>query len=246
MPDELEQRFRKNYPIEPEEKVPECPGRIRILSGIQRSIAFLYGLYGSAAKRLVCDSAGRLVTAGGSDGSTDRPLLTDSSGRVIARIAYTGAADTYLLVDATGKLIALVGNDGTVNRQLLTGATGIIRLPSPIEGPGSPVVDSYNSAVVDCASGATTAVIAAPGAGKQLWVYGLFGLTNTAGATIVLLSATTAKSGTMPLAQYGGWVLPLSGNFAMPWVKCGTNEALNVTTVGGTFDGVVSYGVISV
>jgi hypothetical protein len=128
MPAEQEQRFRKNYPVEGEEKVPESPGRLSIVAGIQRSISFLYGICGSVARRLVCDSNGRLLTAGGSDGSADLPLLTDSSGRLIARVAYDGAADQYILVDATGKPIVLAGSDGVNNLPLLTDAAGQIQV----------------------------------------------------------------------------------------------------------------------
>ncbi|MEA3226723.1 MAG: hypothetical protein U9Q07_12305 [Planctomycetota bacterium] len=117
---------------------------------------------------------------------------------------------------------------------------------SGLIGPGAVSVDSYTSAVVDCASGATTEVIAAPGASKQLWIYGLMGTADTVDTTIVLKSATTAKTGTMPMADNGGFVLPPSGNFIQPWIKCATNEAFQITTATGTFDGIVTYAIVSV
>ena len=137
-----------------------------------------------------------------------------------------------------GKLAANSGVD--------IGDVDVTSLPDSIDGPGAPTIDSYTSAVVDCSAGATTSVIATPGASKQLWIYGLMGTADTVDTTIVLKSATTAKTGTMPMADNGGFVLPPSGNFAQPWIKCATNEAFQITTATGTFDGVVSYAIVSV
>jgi len=48
--------------------------------------------------------------------------------------------------------------------------TGAIKasLSGSVDGPGSPTIDSYSSAVMDCGVDATTSVIATPGADKQL------------------------------------------------------------------------------
>ena len=140
--------------------------------------------------------------------------------------------------NAIGKLAANSGVD--------IGDVDVTSLPGALQGPGNPSIDSYGDAVVDVALDATEAEIAAPGASKQLWVYGLVGTTDTADATIVLKSATTAKTGAMPFADNGGFCMPPSGNFAMPWLKCATNEAFQITTVGGTFDGIVTYAIVSV
>lgn len=121
-------------------------------------------------------------------------------------------------------------------------------LPAAIIGPGNPVVDSYGQAVVDlAASTANQELVAAPGANKQIWVYGLFMMANTAAGTVTLQDEDdTALSGTMAVSDEGGWVLPLSGNFAMPWIKVATGKALEADTGACTIDGILCYGIIDV
>jgi len=137
----------------------------------------------------------------------------------------------------------------------LTGAAGggasdvnVVLLPDSIAGPGSPAIDSYQSAVVDlAASTANQVMIAAPGANKQLWIYGLFMMADTAAGTILLEdSGGTARTGTMAVSDEGGWVWPLSGNFSMPWLKVPTNLALRADTGACTVDGLICYAIVSV
>ena len=117
-----------------------------------------------------------------------------------------------------------------------------------IAGPAHPTVASYTSVKVDlAASTANQVLVAAPGAGKQIWVYGLFMMADTAAGTVTLQDEDdTALSGTMAVSDEGGWVLPLSGNFAMPWVKVATNKALEADTGACTVDGILCYGIVSV
>ena len=109
-------------------------------------------------------------------------------------------------------------------------------------------VDSYNSAVVDlAASTADQELVAAPGANKQVWVYGLFMMADTASGTVTLQDEDdTPHSGTMALSDEGGWVLPLSGNFAMPWIKVATNKKLEADTGACTVDGIITYAIVSI
>jgi len=115
-------------------------------------------------------------------------------------------------------------------------------------GLGSPTVDSFGSAVVDLA--ATTAnqqIIAAPGAGKAIWVYSVAFLFDTAAGTVVFHDSTpTALTGTMAVSDEGGLAIAPSGNFAMPIWKCATNTALQADTGAGTVDGWLTYAVISI
>ena len=117
-----------------------------------------------------------------------------------------------------------------------------------ITGPGDPFVVSYTHAVVDlAASTANQSIIAAPGASKQIWVYGLFAMADTAAGTITLQDEDdTALSGTIAVSDEGGFVLPMSGNFAMPWIKVATNKALEADTGACTVDGVIAYAIVSV
>ena len=117
-----------------------------------------------------------------------------------------------------------------------------------LAGPGNPTVDSYNSAVVNLvASTANQELVATPGADKQIWVYGLFMMADTAAGTVTLQDEDdTALSGTMAVSDEGGWVLPVSGNFAMPWIQVATNKALEADTGACTVDGILTYAVVSV
>ena len=97
------------------------------------------------------------------------------------------------------------------------------------------------STAIDHAAGGPTEAIAAQGAGLQIWVYG-WALTANVAGSMKLLSAATAKTGTMPIAETGGSAP--SGKH--PIFKCGTNEALNITTVTCTLDGVITWAPVRV
>ena len=130
----------------------------------------------------------------------------------------------------------------------LLSSVGVTSLPAAVQGPGNPTVDSYTSAAVNiAASTANQVLVAAPGASKQIWVYGLFMMADTAAGTVALQDEDdTALSGVMAVSDEGGWVLPLSGNFAMPWIKVATNKALEADTGACTVDGIITYAVVSV
>ena len=115
-------------------------------------------------------------------------------------------------------------------------------------GAGQPEVESITSAVVNlAASTADQALVAAPGAGKQTWVLGLFVMADTAAGTIVLQDEDdTALTGTMALSDEGGFVWPITSNPAIPWVKVATNKALEADTGACTVDGVIVYATVAV
>ena len=115
-------------------------------------------------------------------------------------------------------------------------------------GPGSPTVDSFSSAVIDLAATSNNQqIIAAPGAGKQIWVYSVAFLFDTAAGTVVFHDSTpTALTGTMAVSDEGGLAIAPSGNFAMPIWKCATNTALQADTGAGTVDGWLTYAIVSV
>ena len=142
--------------------------------------------------------------------------------------------------NAIGKLAANSGVD--------IGDVDVLTVPGALQGPGNPSVDSFASAAVDlAASTANQVLVAAPGANKQIWVYGLFMMADTAAGTVVLQDEDDAAlSGTMAVSDEGGWVLPMSGNFAMPWIKVATNKALEADTGACTVDGILTYAVVDV
>lgn len=128
------------------------------------------------------------------------------------------------------------------------GDIDVLTLPGALQGPGNPTVDSYTSAAVNlAASTASQELVAIPGSGKQIWVYGLFVMADTAAGTLALTDEDDAAlSGVMAVSDEGGWVMPMSGNFAMPWIKVATNKALDADTGACTVDGVICYGIVSV
>jgi len=121
-------------------------------------------------------------------------------------------------------------------------------VPGALQGPGNPTVDSYSTTDINlAASTADQELVAAPGSNKQIWVYGLFMMADTAAGTVTLQDEDdSALSGTMAVSDEGGWVLPISGNFAMPWIKVSTDKALEADTGACTVDGVLAYAIVDV
>lgn len=117
-----------------------------------------------------------------------------------------------------------------------------------IEGPGEPTIDSYGHVAISAA--VTTAdqqLVAAPGANKQIWVYGINFVTAAAGTISFQDEDNTAISGVMSFAANGGMAVAPSGNFSMPLWKVATNKALEVDTASGAdAKGWLSYAVVSV
>lgn len=185
-------------------------------------------------------------------------VLEDEAGDAInaanplpVGVAPGGIADPLpvTLETAAGAAVGTAANPLRIDPTNATVAgVDVINLPAVIQGPGNPVVDSYNSAVVNLAASTTNQVlVAAPGANKQIWLYGLFMMADTAAGTVTLQDEDdTALSGTMAVSDEGGWVLPMSGNFAMPWIKVATNKALEADTGACTVDGILTYAIVSV
>ena len=191
----------------------------------------------------------------------DTPLHVDATygARICHPNATSGTVDAD--PDVNNAPLTDVGNvlrywtrnfvfNGATWDRLRGDTTGmhVSKVPAALQGPGNPVVDSYTSVAVDlAASGANQVLVAAPGANKQIWVYGLFMMADTAAGTVTLQDEDdTVLSGTMAVSDEGGWVLPMSGNFAMPWVKVATNKALEADTGACTVDGILTYAVVSV
>lgn len=125
---------------------------------------------------------------------------------------------------------------------------GAVTLTDAIEGPGAPVIDSYITVKIDLAASTNNQVlVAAPGAAKQIWVYGLLAVGDTADGTLTLQDEDdTALSGTICVNDGAGFVIQPCGNFAMPWIKVATNKALEADTGACTVGGLLTYAVVSV
>jgi len=176
----------------------------------------------------------------------------------MALLQVTGRSDVRLAVnDVDHKLhFTRVAGDGTVTDlgAIVIGVNdgpavaALDDINAALVGASAPSVDSYTSAAVALAASTPDQVlVAAPGADKQIWVYGFVGTADTAAGTVTLQDEdNTALTGTMAVSDEGGWVLPMSGNFAMPWIKVATNKALEADTGACTFGGVITYAIVSV
>jgi len=107
-------------------------------------------------------------------------------------------------------------------------------------------IDSYTNAAISSVTGANQVLVAAPGASKQIWVYGIDITITTAGTVALQDEDDTALTGAMAFADNGGWAVAPSGNFAMPMFKVATNKALEADVTTSTINGMISYAIVSV
>lgn len=167
------------------------------------------------------------------------------AGVFLSRSIPTGGnlIGSVLLSEGTSTIGKLAANDGVD-----IGNVDVASVPAAMQGPGNPTVDSYHSIAINlAASTADQEIVSAPGANKQLWVYGIFMMADTAAGTVAIQDEDDAAySGVMAVSDEGGWVLPLSGNFSMPWIKVATNKALEADTGACTIDGILCYAIVSV
>ena len=137
-----------------------------------------------------------------------------------------------------GKLAAGTANIGDVDVLTITNAS--------LNGPGVPVIDSYTSAAINAVTGTDQVLVAAPGANKQIWVYGIDFLTTVAGTVALQDEDNTVLTGVMNFPATGGLSKDPSGNFAMPWKKVATNKALEADVATATINGSIQYAIVSV
>lgn len=177
---------------------------------------------------------------------------TDTGSIATSATTIAGAVSgTEMQVDVVGALPAgtnaigkLAANSGVDIGDVDVTSTSI---DGSINGAGAPTIDSYTTDDVNLAANtANQVVISAPGLSKQIWVYGLAGSVDVAGSISIQDEDDTALSGVMPVGATGGFVMNPTGNFAMPWIKVATNKALEIDTVTCTFDGVITYAIVSV
>ena len=129
-----------------------------------------------------------------------------------------------------------------------TAAGDLASISGSISGAGSPTVDSYTSTDINLAANtADQEIIAAPGASKEIWIYGINFTMGTGDGSISFQdSDDTAITGVMTFKQDTGMAHSPSGNFSMPLWKVATNKAFEADTVTSSADGSISYAIISV
>jgi len=104
----------------------------------------------------------------------------------------------------------------------------------------------YTSVAVNIPAGASTAIVAAPAAGKQIWVFGFIGGADATGTIKFEDEDNAALSGIMPALADSPFVMPITPFPEIPWLKCTTAKALHIVTVTCTFDGIIIHATIDV
>lgn len=133
--------------------------------------------------------------------------------------------------------------DPTTKRLLVDGVVSVTS--GALTGPGNPTIDSYTHAAINLSAGANQ-VLVSSAAGKQIWVYGIFGTLSAAGTISFQDEDDTPITGVMDFAANSGPGMPPMGNFAMPIWKLATNKDLEVDIVTADFDGWIDYAIVSV
>ena len=169
--------------------------------------------------------------------------VTDLSGNGFPAERQQSKDTKTALAKATAAAPSYTEGDNQPLSQNLAGALRVTP-SSSIIGPGAPTIDSYTSVAINLAAAADQSIVAAPGASKQIWVYGYQLTVNAAGTVAFQDEDNTALTGIMPLST--GIAVHPSGNFSMPLFKVATNKALELDVVTSEVDGTVQYAIVSV
>jgi hypothetical protein len=173
------------------------------------------------------------TTLVGADGDY-APLSVNANGHLNSNLKS--------IRDATVDIGAGAAGSGT-QRVILASDS----LPS-LNGAGAPIIDSYGSIPISAVTGANQVLIAAPGANKQIWVYGYSFTVDTAATTVSLQDEDDLIHAdyTEGFMQYGGIALAPIGNYSMPLFKVATNKALEADVATGSIGGALQYAIVSV
>ena len=101
---------------------------------------------------------------------------------------------------------------------------------------------------INAAKNGTRDLVAAGGAGTQLWVLGLMAGTDADGTASFIDSTPTTHTGLIPLLAAGAnsVVLPTVTDPDYAWIKCATNTKLQVTlSVNSDLDGVLIIATVT-
>lgn len=107
-------------------------------------------------------------------------------------------------------------------------------------------LSTLSAAVTLTANTSNQAVVAAPGEGKAIWVYGIYGGANTGAGTIAFQDEDdVALTGAIPLAANGQLAL-VSPDNSRPLFKVPENKALEADTATLGFAGLICYSIQAV
>ena len=104
------------------------------------------------------------------------------------------------------------------------------------------------TAAINAAKNGTRDLVAAGGAGTQIWVLGVAAGTDADGTATFLDSGPNTHTGAIPMLVAGdngiNWPTVTHPDYA--WIKCATNTKLQVTlSVNSDFDGVLVYATVT-
>jgi hypothetical protein len=105
---------------------------------------------------------------------------------------------------------------------------------------------NYVNKAIAAVTGADQVLVAAGGAGTQIWVYGIQFTSALAGTAAIQDADDTAITGIFNYPANGGICIPPSGDFNMPLFKVATNKALEIDVVTGTINGSLQYAIVNV
>ena len=227
----------KNSPTSPVQTLTNDDEAVKVIlvdpAGANADLS-VSGVAGTEYTEEATEASARGVLSLGKNGTTIKSIQTDASGNIVEANSATIAGDTTSL---DGKVTACD-----------TGAVVIAQSTGSIDGSGAPTIDSYADDPISAAANtANQSLIAAPGANKQIWVYAIHFLVDTAAGTVSFQDEDdTAITGVEAYALNSGLSQGPSGNFAMPIWKVATNKALEVDTVTCGIKGSISYAIVSV
>jgi len=110
----------------------------------------------------------------------------------------------------------------------------------------NPNLLTFKTIAIDVAKNGTRTLVAAPGAGYAIWMYGIAGSAVADGTFKLQDEDGTALTGTISVlaSQLCGFV---SANLDLPWVKVAENKALEIVlSADADFDGVLIYAEVPV
>lgn len=201
----------------------------------------------SGASAVNIQDGGNTITVDGTVAVTNSDITSIKTAVEVIDNAISGSEMQVDVVaalpagtNAIGKLAANSGVD--------IGDVDVTSVPRSLSGPGQPgtAIDSYTQAAISAITGTDQSLIAAPGANKQIWVYGIGFTCSVAGTVAIQDEDNTAITGVVSYAQYSGPLVHPSGNFSMPLWKVATNKALEADVTTATINGWINYAIISV
>ena len=179
-------------------------------------------------------------------------LMIFNKGDADGYFSVDGGEDWRLLPAKSVRTYSGPINNAAVQAKRETGGDNLSEVYGEVNPGNFDLLEQRENRVLATASAeaavsasGTETLVAAPGADKQIWVYG-WTITGSADTRAQFKSASTTKYGNQYVAENGGNAKQ-AHHPDIPIFKCGTNEALTVTDgAGGDLAVGVTYDVADV